>query len=86
MLMRLGEKFGTNGANGQIIKQILNEHLLKRPMIDANVSFKAIKLTEKYRLLTTLAKSWKGNFRFVASRRPIPPVAPPSSTKDRSFR
>jgi hypothetical protein len=37
MLIRLGEKFGTTTA-APIIKETLNEHLSKRPLIDANVS------------------------------------------------
>ena len=37
MLLRLGEKFGTNQANAPLIKEVLHEYLLSRPQIDSQV-------------------------------------------------
>jgi hypothetical protein len=35
MLMRLGEKFGNDAEKAEVIKEVLNEHLLQKPLIDA---------------------------------------------------
>ena len=39
MLLRLGERFGTNQANAPMIEEVLNDYLLKRPMIAIRRSY-----------------------------------------------